>query len=47
MTKPGAQPPAGGGKPADENPGKKVTPPGQNKPPKDKQPPVNPGKGKP
>lgn len=47
MNKPGAQPPAGGGKPADENPGKQVTPPGLNKPPKDKQPPVNPGKGKP
>ena len=47
MNKPGAQPPAGGGKPADENPGKKVTPPGLNKPPKDKLPPVNPGKGKP
>jgi len=47
INKPGAQPPAGGGKPADENPGKKVTPPGLNKPPKDKQPPVNPGKGKP
>lgn len=45
--KPGAQPPAGGGKPEDENPGKKVTPPGLNKPPKDKQPPVNPGKGRP
>ncbi len=47
MYKPGAQPPAGGGKPADENPGKKVTPPGLNKPPKDKQPPANPGQGKP
>lgn len=47
MNKPGAQPPAAGGKPADENPGKQITPPGLNKPPKDKQPPVNPGKGKP
>ncbi|MEW6504107.1 MAG: DUF5667 domain-containing protein [Chloroflexota bacterium] len=47
MNKPGAQPPAAGGKPSQEIPGKQVTPPGLNKPPKDKQPPVNPGKGKP
>lgn len=44
--KPGNQP-ADKGKPDKENPGKQITPPGQNKPPKDKQPPANPGKGKP
>ncbi|MEW6649786.1 MAG: DUF5667 domain-containing protein [Chloroflexota bacterium] len=44
--KPGNQP-ADKGKPDKENPGKQITPPGWNKPPKDNQPPANPGKGRP